>query len=347
MIPLQPTIDYRAIKEVKDLPFSWISTHDQDIKAAGNYEKECKTHGVDSNRTKIAELIRNKTAHLRQTTLENGLRYVTIHLKEGEQIFDEHEYAGLISCNCEAIHDSPSVKMADAIRGTNLGDGIKLNMTISGHSKGYGSTASYAEKEFEVDGKKVKVHYSITPESVHEDGRLTFSYEVNTPGLVNYKVKNLSNDGRIETKTKPITAKHLKLEVCTAATSETDYKNNPYCRSSILISHNLNSPYNEKFDKMEFKFRLDGTLDEIVGISQGTNPNPEWTDKQVLVAIKKGQNDWFRYNAQSSEAQVLTQAIFGQNVSQLKHNTRETLSALMESAIKEMDIDIEKAVKFI
>jgi len=329
MIQLQPTIDCKAIIEVKDLPVFWMSIPGRDITIVGNYVRECKARGVNSDPTKVADLIGGRTAHLRQTTLENGLRYVTIHLKDGKQIFNEHEFAGLFSCNCGAIHDSLSVQTANAIHDTDLGDGIKLDMTISGHNEGYGRTSSYAKKEFEVAGKKVKVHYSIVPKSVHEDGHLSFSYEVKTPG------------------SEPITAKFVKLGIHTVATSEPDNKNDLYCRSSISVAHNLsNHPYDGQFDQMEFKFGLDGRLEEIVGRSQGTNPNPEWTDGQVLAAIKKGQNDWFGYNVHSPEAQVLSQAIFGQDVTQLRHNTRETLNAIMEATIKEIDIDVPKTLRF-
>ncbi len=345
MIQLQPTIDYKAIFEVKDLPVSWMSTHGRDIHVVGNYERKCKTQGVKADITKVAELIGGKIAHLKQTTLENGLRYVTIHLEDDEQIFDEHEYAGLFTCDCGDIHNSPAVRMANVIRGVDLGDGFKLNMTISGHSKGCGGTSSYVEKEFWVAGNKVKVYYSIEPESVHKDGYLSFSYEADTIGSVSYQAEN--RNGQIETRTEPITTKHVELGIHTGRTSKKGNKNGLYCNSSIKIAHNLpNHPWDRQFDQMEFKFGPYG-LEKIIGISQGTNPNPEWNDKQVLEAIKKGQNNWFSYNAQSSEAQLLSKAIFGRDVTQLRHDTKGTLNAIMEAAIKKMNIDVPKTLRFL
>ncbi len=161
---LQPIIDLKSVKEVKDLPVYWVSTHKVDIKKAGEYEKQCKARGKTLSSEEIARLLGNNTVHLRQHTLENGIRYVTIHQEDGTEIYDDRKYGGLFTCNCGAIHDSPGAISAiwDLEKKPDLGDGFRLigTNTSDNHAR-YGTTDSVVEKEYTVSGKKAKVHYSL------------------------------------------------------------------------------------------------------------------------------------------------------------------------------------------
>ena len=103
MTELLPTVDYQGIVTVKDLPVSWMSTAGRNIYTAGEYERQCKARGEVADPQRIAELINGDIVHLRLTILGNGLRYVTIHKEDGTQIYNDHEYGGLITCNCGAI----------------------------------------------------------------------------------------------------------------------------------------------------------------------------------------------------------------------------------------------------
>ena len=345
MAKLQTTIDYKSIKEVKDLPVSWISTHGQDVMIADNYLKECKLKGLDANPARIAELIGSNIAHLRQTTLENGLRYVTIHLEDGRQIFNDNEYTILTDSYSRMNHDISTVAAARVITGTNLGDGLKLQMIISGESQNY--TRSVVEKKFKSGQKHIELNYILTPERKNENGHLMFSYEENTQGLFCYNPKNMNRRGRYAPKTYPIIVKHQKIMIDTKDTRETGDKIYPYCLSSIMISHHLfNNPYMALDDTIEFKFGIDGKLHNIKGISKSYNPNPEWTDDRMLDVIMKGQNKSFNYSAKDPEAKILIEAIFGQDITRLTHHTRNTLNAIMQAAIKEEDIDFPKTMKF-
>ena len=336
MPELIPTVDYQAIREIKELPMSWMSTHDCDTTAAEKYVRKCKETLQQVDSARVAELIGGEAAHFKLTILESGLRYVTIHLESGKQIFD--------TTSCKSIEDR--YQRVKANKDVDLGDGFKLKTTISGHGKNY--VVCYIEKIFKIAGNNVEVHYSIQPPSMDEDGRLNLSYAVSTPSVLEFKVDYSGNGSRMGTETKPIIAKHQEVRIFTTAPKDTDKSKHPHTENSIIVAHNLpNMPDQGLFDQMEFKFNFKGRLEEIEGVSTGANPNPEWSDAKLLSAIKKGENAWFSYNAQSPEAQVLSQAVFGQDVTRLQHNIQETLNALIEAAIKEMDIDPVKMLKFV
>ena len=327
------------VTEVRDLPISWVSAGD--ISLAGAYEKECKKEGKTADPQRIAELLGNNVVHLRQHNLLNGLRYVTIRQADGTEVFSDSKYAGLTSCNCGAIHDSPAVTSATwALQDKpDLGNSFRLQGTsASENPHKYGATKSTVEKEFVApNGKKVKVYYSLSPDFEGDGGSLSFNYVVSTPGILQYKIKS---DGELKDKTHPITSKLVKVRIWSPTDSDV-------CQSSITIAHNLpNSPYQGLYDQVEFKFDNNSGLEEVVGISQGSNQNPEWADPKVLDAIRKGSNTWFHYHVWDREAQVLATAVFGKDITQLRHDTRGTLDALMVAAIKEMDIDLNCSIGF-
>lgn len=348
MDELMRLVDYN-VKEERDLPVSWLSAHGVDIKIAGAYQLQCKKEGKPSSQKRVAELLGNNIVHLRQHTLENGLRYVTIHQADGTEIFDDSQYDGLTSCSCGAIHDMPAITSATyALRDKpKLGDGFRLIGTSAyGNPDRNGAIYSYVEKEFTAGKKKVKVDYSLRPDYAGDGGSLSFRFEINTPGTVTYQVKNMTKGGRIEDRTEKIISKHVKIEIISPRHKQGEAS--VIGRSSILVAYNLPEySWRGEFDQIEFKFDNDSRLEEVVGISQTAKPNPELTDEQVLIAIKKGRNDWFRYDPKSLGASILTHAVFGTDFFFLRHNTRRTLNALVEAAIKESDIDLAKAVAFV
>lgn len=344
MTILPKTINFKNVKETKDLPVSWMSTLDTDIKRAGAYEMECKDNGIPCDPGKIAELIGGKIAHLRQTTLNNGLKFVTIHLADGTQIFDDHEYGGLFSCDCGHIKDLPCAHLAEAMRGADLGDGFVLNMTISGR----GGTTTYAEKKFTVEGKKVEIHYSVEPESEHEAGYLTFAYKVVVPGEFTFPVKNMSNGGTIEEITETTTAKNVEVRIRTEATSKTGGEKHPVCRASVSVAYNLPIRlYTTSWDQVEFKFGIDGAIEEVVGISQSDKPNPDWKDEELLKVIRKAENEWFQYSASSPEAALLARVVFGKDITELKLDTQQSLSSLLKAATDGADVNLPELMAFL
>lgn len=352
MQELMKPINY-VVEEVRDLPVSWISSHGVDINVAGAYERSCKRSGESQNSDRIAELLGNNVVHLRQHTLENGLRYVTIHQKDGTEIFDDNKYTGLITCGCGAIHDSPAVTSAiwALEEKPDLRDGFKLLGTRVTHAEGnsqqYEAIESIVDKDYVVDGKKVKIHYSLRPDFAGDGGQLHFEFDVNTLDTVTYQVKNNSEGSRIEDRNKDITSKHVKINIL-SLNKEEQRKSNMIGKSSILVIYNLpNRGFQGTIVQIEFKFDNYSRLEEVVGVSHGRITHSDWIDEPILAAIKNGQDNWFSYNAENQEAQILTRAIFGQNVTQLRHNTRETLNALMKAAITEMDIDVSRVFKFI
>ncbi len=326
MIGLKPTVDYSDVAEIKDLPVFWVSADDADIDGAGAYERSCKQQGEKPDPDELKKILGGSMVHLRQTTLRNGIRFVTIHKEDGTEIFDDHEYGGLISCNCGAIHDSVCVTAAHVIRDIDLGDGFNLSMTISGvGSRGYGSTSSFVEKKFSVQGKEVEVHQTTEPASVHDAGHLMFQYKIWEPSK----------------------QKLITVGIHTPSRDKTGGRNHPNCESSVKVAFNLStSRYESSWDQVEFKFGIDGRLIEIVGISQESAPNPEWKDQDMLHAIKKGGNSWFHYTSDDHAAHVFSQQIFGKDIVSMQQDTGMSLTLLMKSAIQELDIDLAKVLVF-
>lgn len=362
---MQPTVDYQAIREVLDLPVSWTSSHGRKLDQAAAYERECKGKGLTPDRKVIDHLVAGPRVHLQETILANGLRYVTIHDdNNGQMIFDEHEYHGLLSCNCGAIHDKPAVGSAKAIQGADLGDGFRLAMTISGESpKGslsgsVSSIVSYVDKEFPTATGKVKVHYSLNPFDPHEAGRLRFEYEHFTDGELSYRFKVLGADqghDQVQRKKEKYLARQVTVRISGDGTkankSILDNGNHPYCTSSVLVAYNLVSSlgdcYDGAFDQVQFEFGMDGALEKVTGVSKTTNPCPVIRDPFTSMAMRKGKGDWFEYDGRAIRSKLLSRAFLGRDVTSLQHDTTRTLDALVEAATKGLDIDPLLLLRFV
>lgn len=311
-----PTLDFRAVKEMKDLPVRWMSSRNANIEAAAEYERACKQRGEPADHRRLADLLGGEEVHLRQTVLANGLSYVTIHNEDGKQIFDDTQYHGLISCSCGAIHDSACVASPDFIRGTKLGDGFELETTVSGESRGFGATTTFAEKKFMVGPTSIDVHYSVEPESKPHPGRIHFVHEANAGD------------------------KYIKIDI----------RGEPGLNAptSVEVSRNLASDHlKEAFDQVEFKFGADGKLEEVVGISQSDRPNPDWADPETCRAVLKGQRRWFRYGPKDPEAKIIARSVFGKDVTRLRCLAGPTLDGFLRAAADGVEADLRSTVQFV
>ncbi len=319
-----PTIDFSSIKEVRDLNVGWMSSDGANIDAAGAYEKECKVAGVPADPDKLAEILGGAMVHYRMSTLKNGLKYVGIFRDaDGTQIYSDTAYHGLISCNCGAIHDSPAVSTPDHVRGTDIGDGFHLSMTVSGHSSGYGSTSTCAEKEYTVGNSEVKVSYYLKPPT-QGSGHFWLRYEGRDYEQRTHQV-NVIGKG-LEDRNERVCAKLTQVEF----RGEPD-KN---VKIEVAVAINLaNSTSNTEWDQVTFKFGQDGKIEEIVGLSATDKPNPEWTDVARLLAMKKGQHNWFEYSASDPKARLITQAVFGRDITKNSHQAARSLNSVMAAVV--------------
>ena len=333
-----------VVTEERDLPVSWISSFGVDIKVAGAYEKDCKKAGIEPSAEKVAELLGNNVVNLRLHMLENGFRYVTIHQKDGREIFDDRRYIGLVSCSCGAIHDSPAVTSATwhLKEKPDLGDGFRLNGTFTTS----GAISSSVDKEYSVGNNRINLHYSLKPDFGGDDGELSFGLEVNTLRTITFPEKDVEEDDQIM-RTEEITAKYVSVRIWSPRISELDVNDNSLGNCYIIVAYNLVNHRVGLFDQVEFEFDKLGKLKKVVGISQSPNLNSEWNDDAVLAAIKKGQNVQFVYSAENPEVQVLARAVFGKEITDLRHNPKGTLDAIMEAVMIERDINLASVVDFI
>jgi hypothetical protein len=383
MPELLPTVDYNAVKSVEDLPISWMSTQGRDLKAAGAYELECKSKKIKPDPAKLAKLIGGNMIHSRKTTLENGLRYITFHTADGTQVFDDKEYAGLWSCSCGEIKNQPHCDTPKFLKGANLGDGFKLITTIVGITDdGRKISDTFAEKKFSVGKKDVEISYTIQPPTKNQPSRLYFNYEETTNIDIVFPAENARTRKIVEYEKKSMISKKVHVEIRSDA--EKDGKFTPYCNTNLrmlLVVPPYRIPDYEYIDRdqIDFEFGTDGKIIKIKGIStspkeeqltsaadpkdslalhlsdtcfywkEGTSqdPNPEWTSPEVLSAIKKGKNKWFNYSAESPEGILLAKTILGIDSTNQKHDARGTLNALIDAAIKNQDIDVARAFKFL
>lgn len=176
-------IPWGMIKEKQLLPDrSWYSPQGR-LDAVGAYEKEMKAKGQGVDPQEILRLSNARKMNLERVGLANGLRYAVIRDAEtGEEAFDDHQYCGLISCDCGAIHDLPAVTSAGIIRDTDLGGGYKLKMMVAGKGTGRERpmSESFVEKKFttadETTGLTAEhsFHYQVDPQSRHFGGRYNY-----------------------------------------------------------------------------------------------------------------------------------------------------------------------------
>ncbi|MEK7092110.1 MAG: hypothetical protein AAB907_00635 [Patescibacteria group bacterium] len=167
-------IPWGTIKEREILPErNWFAPQGK-LDAVGQYEEEMKAKGQKSDPNEVLKLSNARKMQLERVELSNGLRYAVIRDTEtGEEAFNDHEYHGLTSCGCGAIHDSPSVTSAHIIRGTELGNGHTLEMMVAekATSRETPMSASYVKKEFET-----------VDSSTGEQRKHSFAYEMDPHG---------------------------------------------------------------------------------------------------------------------------------------------------------------------
>lgn len=191
---IQPTesvgdIPWGMIKERENLPDrTWYAPQVR-LDTVGQYEREMKAKGQQSNPDEVLRLSNAKKMQLERVELSNGLRYAVIKdAKTGEESFDYLEYHGLISCACGVIHESPSVASAHIIGGTELGSGYTLEMMVAGKetSRETPMSESSVQKEFEAvdpstgEQSRHSFHYRIDPHRRHFVGR--YDYEEGREG---------------------------------------------------------------------------------------------------------------------------------------------------------------------
>ena len=168
-IAITGDIPFGKVKSRQMLPDrTWLAPQGS-LQAVGEYEKELKTSGQKPDPARITELINGRRMLLEAVELENGLPYAVIRdAITGKEAFDYHQYGGLISCNCGAIHNLPCVEHAEIIKGTNLGNGYKVNMMVAGYGTGLDDkepmSSTYAEKELKApDNASHNFWYNIDP----------------------------------------------------------------------------------------------------------------------------------------------------------------------------------------
>ncbi len=335
MTQLQPTIDYNSVPEVRDLPNSWLLPGD----ISREQENQVVHYLLDNNlknpdQKKLQELLNAERIHARVHTLSSGIRYITLRKEDGEEIFDAHAYKGLAAPlipsgdpeNTMPSDASPlSIKyFVSPNNEINLGDGFNLwSITTSKQDQ---SIQSYIQKSFSVSGKTIKLDYQIQPESTPKGSYLNLRCEV-------------------QSKIERSITKYEQLQIRTDI-DQVKNKNNPFCTTTLTVSYNLSDRQSQtEHDQLTFKFRTDGQLDQILGISESNLPNPAWSNP-ALKAIKKASKEWITYNAQTPEAKILSEAVFGQDVTQCIHDSRRTLAAIIQAAIKEQDINVAKTLNF-
>lgn len=303
----------------------------------------------------MIDLNGGEVAHLELTVLGNELRYARIKTDDGKESYEAEEYSGLVTLRNESPRSgslpseeryTATTKKPHVIRiNTDLGSGFQLKQILPKHN-GYETITSYVGKTFSVEGKDVEIAYSITPPSQHQPGLLDLSFLITEPKTTADK---LDLDGIIRTGGTFITYRKT-MEVEIHDVCRQNGTADPFSYSSLLITYELtNYPSfgaGKTIDQIKFEFGMDGNLESIHGMSETSAFNPELSDDKVSAAIKKGKDEEFEYLPKEPEAQLLAQAIFGHDITHLRHNTRESLTALMEAAIRELDIDVVKALKF-
>ena len=152
--------DLTDIKEEKDLPYSWDNLQLHDQRKVTMYLHHCMDSGIEPKARTAKRLINTERAHLRQTTLKNGLRYVTIHTETGKELFNFHEYAGLVITDLHR-HPVPCGIPTRAVKNAHLGNGFVLTGLFSEDQTG--NLISQVEKRYKTGNRQHAVTYTLSP----------------------------------------------------------------------------------------------------------------------------------------------------------------------------------------
>lgn len=292
-------VDYSAVTEVNDLPVFG-------------------TLGPKKNEV-----------FLRQHTLENGLRYVTIHKKDMEELYHTDEYAEMMITNIDKSPLTVISSIWDINGKINLGAGFRLRgVHIRSDPKLNGRAESVIFKSYSVDDKRVSVDYSLRPDYLGDGGRLKLAFKVDTIGGMTTSMPEFKNPNTV--------SKRFEISILQ------DGKNEPAKSNVIVVYNPLNNL--EKHDGLIFNFK-NNLLSDIEGVSQTNVPNPELSNEAVLKAIKKGENKEFIYHPQDMEASILTSALFGQNA--ISIDVKGTLDAIIKSTRDYKGVEMADVVKFV
>lgn len=354
-------IDFNDVIEVKRLPYSWISIQGVDLKQVGDYERECLHSGQVADQRKIAELLGNKVVHLRQHTLRNGFRYVTINLENGNEVYDDTEYLGLGGiCSCGADHNH-LVTVGSAVsqlkERPDLGNGFKLQVTLGsdGNPARYGCTESAVEKQFVANGKSVTVYYKLRPDYNGDGGDLFFRYRVGYPTISQWEKQFvLDSSGEpfsyyiLDNKEIVSRENHCNPFTLNMRIHRKKKENSEFPQASDEVSITTSyrdQRYGKQNLNLEFQFDQIGRLHNVGGTKYQNNVDIGWND-DGLTLTPTAIEEHFSYSRQNDDAQPFIEMVFGRNISRQKLDVRKTLETIMEAAATEQDIDLATAVKF-
>ncbi len=309
---------------VRDLPVTWMSANNADIRTAGKYEGWSKSRGVEPDSSKLTSFLGGDIVHLRLTKLSNGLRYVTIHKEDGTQIFDDTAYRGLslIPRRDSGIQDSPAVSSPGEVYDADLGDGFSLRMTLSEQEKGHGRTSTFAEKRYRrPDGTQVELHYSIKPKSPIEIEDLNITYEA---------VSSASTRADMAT----WTAKVVQ--------ARSQFYQGSHLKSLITISYR----FGQQWDQVSFYFGPNGKLFLIMAKSNIPTPHPDWSEPKFLRAIGQGSGTSFQYGWSDPAAAIIFRTVFGKDISTLERLSLTSVQSILNAVTEEKSLNLVSLLSF-
>ena len=289
----------------------------------------CKERGDTPDKKKLEGM--GREVGMKKVVLQNGLVYLQ-PLGDGGKPY--------IPGSCTACSKSHTEEARLGFGNNIVGDGLDLgdglgfqHFGISG--KGRRRIGSLIEKNFKSDDTEVDVDYLLVPPEDGYGGFLDFTYS--------YKIMKNSRPG-ILGKAEILPGVSMVLVnpggrapryVVDVNVKTADSEKGSDCETEVFVAH-IDGPQNAEV--MKFFFDPNGKMRKVESLSKG-EIGGGFSGRRVAEVVKRGEGSPLEYSAATEEAGVLSEAVFGKDVTGMVHYTAETLKVLVRSARTEDKTD--------
>ena len=297
-----PIIDYARIREVTEPPFTWIAHSRGSMQQAARYEFECKTTNQIPSQERLLGLLEGNPVHLRIHTLENGLRYITVHREDGNQSGDYAEYRGAYFCKHDGkacFHVNSS--LPKDVKGMNLGDGFLLN-DINIHQEGTSITAT---KGFMVGSDSVKAFYWVY------DKPFFFHIDYTTNPIEREVTETHGIGGAVMFSGRDI------------------FRHDTPKQGTLIMKVFYDQAGENPVTSLSTQYVIPNPRGDI----KSNSAFFAWNREGKLERIADGDNR-FQVDGHTAEAAILSDAVFGRDISRLTLDARLTLNKIVRAAIE-------------
>ncbi len=102
--------------------------HSKDFGKLKLFLRICADNCLQPDNETISQMVEGRAQYLECIILQDGIRYVVPRYSDThEESYHSSAYGGLFTCDCGSVHDEPSFAQPPQFRGTDLGEGWRLD----------------------------------------------------------------------------------------------------------------------------------------------------------------------------------------------------------------------------